>query len=50
MWSLNQASETFLNLIVHDGKIKQHSIIFTEPIYLYELTLPTFELSSNVAQ
>lgn len=49
-WSLNQASATFLSFKVHDGKIKQHSVIFTEPIYFYKLILPTQKLSSNVAQ
>lgn len=31
-------------------KIKQHSLIFTEPIYFNKLTLPPFKLSSNVAR
>lgn len=43
-------SETLLNLKDHDEKMKQHSVLFMEPIYFYKLTLPTIELSSKVAQ
>lgn len=39
-----------LNLKEHNGKIKQHSVIFMEAIYFYKLTLPTIKFSSKVAQ